>query len=326
MLIRFALDADGVRDLGEHDSSRVRAAQRLFTSLLARNGILVFADKSDRQVIIEAVRDLPQELKSIWSSLLIDVVRVQAAAPAPVALTRVQTNGDLASWRKAIVLALMGPASAPNTGLAPEQTILFDQSSGIELARLLLADSGQLQSALAAMADDVQRGESREEVWSKRFSVAASTGLPATVLDRYATTRLRRAVRHGGDCGLAWFLGRVAQETHAPVHLITEAASDQAAAGVCSDLVDLRSKLPGQGLKSLSVTLAPERIYQRYAHARHVRFGHFTVCLDRGLSMFDQTNCRYSMPCPRVQYETAQQREQDVESNALVGYRRRVLW
>jgi hypothetical protein len=326
MLVRFGLDADGVRDLGKHDSSGLRAAQRLFTSLLARNGVLMFADKTDRQAIVEAIRDLPQELKTIWSSLLLDVVRMQAASPAPVALSGLRAIGDLTSWREAIGLALLGPASAQQAGLTPEQSTLVDEASGVEVARLLLADSGQLQSALAAMSDDVQRGESREEVWSKRFSVAASTGLPLTILDRYATNRLRSVVRQGGGCGLAWFLARVAQATYASVHLITEASSTQTAASVCSDLVGLRAKLPGQGLKSLSVTLAPARVYQRYAHARHVRFGQFTVCLDRGLSMFDRANCPYSMPCPRVQYETAQQREKDIESNAIEGYRRRVLW
>jgi hypothetical protein len=326
VLVRFGLDADGVRNLGEHNSSGVRTSQRLFASLLARNGVLIFADKSDRQRLIEAVRVLPQELRSIWSSALVDVARMQAAEPSPTALSCVQTIRDLTSWRKTIAVALVGPHSAQSAGLKPEQATLFDEVSEIELARLLLADSGRLRAAIATLEDDVQRGESREEVWSNRFSVAASTELPVTILDRYATSRLRRTVRQGGDCGLAWFLSRVAADTNVPVHLIAEASTSQVAAGICSDLCDLRSKLPNRGLKSLSVTLAPERVYRQYTHARHIRFGHFTICLDRGLSMFDRTNCPYSMPCPRVQYESAQQREKDVETNALTGYRRKVLW
>jgi hypothetical protein len=324
MLLRFALDADGVAELGAQDAEGIRSAQRLFSPLLARVGILVFASPDDRARLIHAVRGLPQELRKIWITLLEDVVRMYATAPQPVALSELTTADDLNTWRRQIRLALVGPVSGTSGGLASGEDRLLHEDSGIELARLLTADSDRLRDAFALLERDVQRGEQRDDVWEERFRIAASTGLPMTILDSYATQHLHRAVHAGGRCGLVWFLGKLSAAGKTPVHIISCANSAQAARATAHDLTQLRSQL--SGVTSLSLTLASRQTYQRFAHARHVRFRAFVMCLDRGLSMFDHSSCRYSMPCPRVSPDTAREREEDIERHALTGFRRLVLW
>jgi hypothetical protein len=326
VLVKVGLASDGLAGLATGDMIETCANQRRLVWHLNEVSVLVYSSAVDRARLAEVVTALPAELRKIWSTAISSLASVTATVPLTKSLAEISEPRDLTAWTKAITLALVGGSGAQRFGLAPSQASTVDRSSDIEVTRIEAADSARLYDALTIQRADIQQAQDRDEVWAERFAVAASAGFPVTILDRYATAHLARALNVGADDGLSWFLGKLSTATSASVHVIAAAGGLSDAGRLVADLRRLRPRLPGNGVMTLTVTLAPKRCFEQQSHPRHVRFDRVAIGLDRGVSMFEKPSCPHSMPCSRVARRTARVREEQVEHQAFRGFRRLEVW
>jgi hypothetical protein len=304
----------------------MRANQRLLIWHLAQCAILIYANSTDRTILAQTASGLPQELRRIWTTGLINLVSVTAKIPIARTLAEILDPRELIEWAGQITLALVSNEGAARLGLHPNQSRVVDDNYNIEVTRIAALDSDALQIASTLQKADIRTHQDRNEIWAERFRVAASTGQPITILDRWAVAGLAKTLNLGAQNGLCWLLEKIATTTDAPVHLITAAGGRSAAGTVVANLQRLRKRLTGSGVRTLSVTLAATQHFQQQSHPRHLRFGAITVGLDRGLSMFDNPSCPHSMPCPIIDRNAARNREEEIEQQAFRGFRRSVIW
>jgi hypothetical protein len=326
VLVRLAVDATGFLDIADNDSVATRASQRLLLPQLLQSAILVLANQTCSDQLPQAITHLPQELRKLWTTFLSEVATIPTAVPIQRALAQIAQPDGLREWAGQISVALASYSTAERLGLGAEQANLIDEVSDIEITRLHAPDSSRLHGAIDVQQRDIQQLENRDDTWNERFKVAASTGTTITILDRYAVVHLAKYLKDSVPCGLAWFLDKIATDGVSPVHLITRASTRSDAGRLAADLDRLGRRLSGEGVTTLSVTLAADHHFGQQSHPRHVRFGTVAIGLDKGLSMFDDPLCPHSMPCALFARNTARIREEQIERLALEGFRRRIIW
>jgi hypothetical protein len=326
MLVRVGMDSESLVELASKDSLEMRASQRLLVGQLTQCAVLIYANSTDRQTLTLATSSLPQELRRIWTAGLGQIVSITSKTPIVRALSEILDTQQLLEWAGKITLALVSNQNALRFALQTNVARIVDNASNIEVTRVTAADSTALQAALTIQRTDVGTQQDRDNIWAERFYIAASTGQPITILDRYAVVSLAKTLNQGTQNGLCWFLDKIATTTDAPVHLITSAAGRSAAGGVVANLQRSRQRLTGSGVQTLSVTLAATKHFAQRSHPRHLRFGNIAVGLDRGLSMFDSPCCPHSMPCTIADRNAARSREEEIEHQAFPDFRRLVVW
>lgn len=155
-----------------------------------------------------------------------------------------------------------------------------------------ILDSEQVMKALSALSSPLRAGESRNSGFDMKIKSAVQRASRIEIIDGYAAANLMN-----GTPGTMWFLGKVLQNFHGVISIISAEPKDErnAPAGVTAKRGQIERQI-GSLLKDLHSFDGEIRLSllnsRDFPHNRRLglRFdsGQATVILEKGLGIFDK--------------------------------------
>ena len=200
------------------------------------------------------------------------------------------TRADLAQYQDTFSLALIEDTRASVFGIPENEGDLCGNVEAIRFPHAGL--STKFNDARVFGQESIQRGQSVENLWQERFSPLASHtngNQQVTIVDRYAASNIYYNDRNE-LFNLLKFL-----HSDSPGCRITIYSSDRDATNqneikerLTDEIAQLR--LGRNGIRSITLFLCYDDVFNRYGHDRHIRFGGFTCVIGVGIEIFRGEN------------------------------------
>lgn len=290
MLVSFSIDPEAIPMAATQPGPRRHCHERFLKQWLTR-GVLVFAGRDrDESSIVAKVNSLPQELRKLWKTAL----KKGRSIPGPEdwnGLERLECLDDLRPLQNVVQLACLETVrycSALNLEETSDETCRCLADPSIEVARFDCADRAQsfIQSEAISSAG-IPIGESLASLWATRFAKLAAVSQHGIIVDRYAL--------QGGDniSGLERFLielNRCSRSTSVTLYAGCQIEKPDGTMETPNDLTtkvrQIVPKLGQGGIRSIDVSLVPNKNFTRDSHGRYVRFDSSVIEIDLGISLF----------------------------------------
>lgn len=314
MFARVALDPNVLLEDPGHDRAIMRAAHRELARMLMQHGVVI---QEDQGKLFRLIERMPQHLKSMWKNAYERIYREVAPAPLPLSIGEIETEADLdMHWGTKAQVAIVERLRAIYLGVLDDDAY-HNTAGGVEVVRFdIVRDSPTFRMLESLSSSQVPPNAQRNHVWRDRLHLLALNAEFVTICDRYAGKEL---VDTRNDSGLYWLLRKLDGCRKTKIHILTGAGSYYDISRVKETLEGLATDFRQGGIREIKLTLAPDKVFMRHAHDRHIRFDHHVFNLSKGVFVFAKERADQGYLISRFDYESAVRTEKLIRDNASLS-------
>lgn len=316
MFARVALDPNVLSEDLDHDRARMNAAHRDLARMLTQHGVVV---QEGEDQFWHLIKEMPQHLQPLWSEAYKRIYREVAPPPSPLGVGHIESEADLDEhWGRKATVAVVERLRAALLGV-PDDAAYQNTAGGVEVVRFdLVRDSATFQRLESLSGSQILPGADRNRVWHDRFHLLSLNAKFLTVCDRYAGKEL---VDMRDDSGLYWLLQKVDGCRKTKVHILTGVGQNYDLSRVRETFARLALDLCQGGIREIKLTLAPDEVFRRHVHNRHIRFDHHAFDIGKGTVNFSTKHADQGYTLLRFDDKSAMSREKIIwESASLREY------
>ena len=268
------------------------SVSRAFVKRWRERAVLIVPSRGDASDIFFAVRELPQGLRTIWKTAMVDGAKHSTLRR--IELPGLSTVRSLSGAAEASAFAgladvlFVASETAAMLGMAEDECSSNEVVPGLELCRLdCFSESRILAQVSADRGSVISRGTAVSEVWNRYFRPCAKLHSALVLVDRYALAELFSR-SPAGLIRLFEELGAVGQQPDFTLTVFTARPEDVSESEAIASALALFRTVKTPALPGVDIYLTEDSAFSRIAHYRYIRFGDQVCCmLDAGVSVLE---------------------------------------
>jgi hypothetical protein len=304
MLVPFVVDVESLKPDRAWSPATSRACHFHLLDVWKRVGILVHdGEQFERSSFYRAIRDLPQELRSMWLKMAEQLPSVPCARHWDGTVSPNHVQALCADAALALVDDTRAEVEFGFTDDQDEAKFTEMENRHLIVCRLEAAlCSSVVQEAFAIAQRNIEIGERYQDIWKSRFrslaSAPSSSLKKVAIVDRFAVERHFRCPQDRLS-GLERFLRLLDEDAGGPRYVTLYSAStcELKEKGIVREKIEAEMdavfrKLPKKNIKRLMVHMVDNAQIGKNAQDRYIRFGRYVWELGHGLGRSADTGIR----------------------------------